>query len=528
MRISNLMVVIAALAACNQNNQNNQATNEKSIVKETTQSEQSNTGEAVAEQPEEDGAGSLQFGTVELAVLPVSTSSSYLVANDERNAADGAGGLNLPDPSSASLQLSGSSQRTKPVPHPLNISSGTADELKLFIRKIALKPREGPAAVLFEDAAGAEVYIKESGEIDLSKLIAAAKQPETEVNQPSTPTGTQSGASLLADESSVAKAGAQAGSYTEVEVEYLLGAEVKGCVQADWTSSVDHANSGGVRKYCTRAGKSTFTPPPAGQARTLDDFRYIENGTEAQTEVSLVTFNLSKSRESSTVALATDSMVVRYKTIDPIVIKAGESSPLTLMIDLNRILKFYRAVNVENGVEKSPNPSMEKGIGPYFFTTVFEESTAVFVGKPGKIFGYELVAESCLVTNLSGTGSSATCAVNPFAVIGGWMTLIFDAEKRPLYGIVQPDDDNDLTVIKGTGRSFTHEDTGIPNFIRPMAEDASKLEIRYALHAENNRLKGFTEDFFGAQRGTSFDGITFEADHGDGDQGGPIHVMRKL
>jgi len=474
-----------------------------------------------------DGTGSLELGTVELAVLPVSTSTSYLTANDARNQAEGSGSLNLPDSTSASLQLDGGSARTKPVPHPKNISSGTADELKLYIKKISLKPRDGAPAVLFENASGAEVYIKESGEIDLSKLAesAASDAPQGPMTGSSE---SNAGANLSQSANSVAKSGAKVGSYNEVEVEYLLGAEVKGCVQADWTSSADHANSGGVRKYCTRAGKSTFTPPTSGSPRTLDDFRHIEGGTQAQTEVSLVMMNISKSRESSQTAKSTDTMTVRYKTIDPIVIKKGESSPVTLMIDMNRILKFYRAVDVEGGVEKSPNPSMEKGIGPYFFTTVFEESTAVFVGKPGKIFGYELVAESCLVSALTGTGSTASCTGSQFAVIGGWMTLVFDAERRPLYGIVQPDDDNDLTVIKGSSRPFTHPDTGIPHFIRPMDEDSSKLEIRYALDDENNRLKGFSEAFFGAARGDSFDGITFEADHVDGDQGGPIHVMRKL
>jgi hypothetical protein len=516
-------------------------------------------------------AGSLQLGSIELSVLPVNANAAFLTANNERNAEfASAGSLNLPSVGGALNLLDGATPRVVPTPNPYNISSGAPDELKIYITRISLKSKEGGAgSIVFDDPAGAEVYIKESGAVDISSLIASAKeQAASSEDSVSKKAGTDSdsqnssssgSASLRLDSDTkletVASIGVAPGEYEEVEVTYLTRGYVKGCVSAIWgrPSGLTDDDDGEI-KYCTRAGKDSFALDHGAAPFSLADFKYVANGTPEQTEVSLAKINLSKGREVGVVAQETDTIVTRYETISPIVVEADKSIPLTLMIDMNRILKFYRAGETENSIEKTPNPSYPKHGSPYFFTTVFEDSTAVFVGTPGKIMGFELIAEACLESGYNATNmtcvedngvvtenyctshngtwnaGTATCALpKDFAVVGAWLTLIFDPENRPLFGIVQPDDDNALTVTKGSSRGFK-DAAGLPNFIVPNSENASKLDIRYQMGEpdSDNRLMGFTEDFFTSVVGDEIPGISFKSGHNDGNQAGPIKLTRKL
>ena len=115
-----------------------------------------------------------------------------------------------------------------------------------------------------------------------------------------------------------------------------------------------------------------------------------------------------------------------------------------------------------------------------------------------------------------------------FEVVSGWMTLIFDPDNRPLYGIVQPDEDNALTVIKGNSWHIPRLN-GAPNFIRPNEDSPEDIEILYGLDEEDsNRLIGFKPEFFGAEIGERITDIFFNAGHVDGKQAGPVAVFRRL
>lgn len=115
---------------------------------------------------------------------------------------------------------------------------------------------------------------------------------------------------------------------------------------------------------------------------------------------------------------------------------------LTLLFDLNRLLRFYDGQNTTHDGGPFPTDPNDKA---YFFGHSFLGSfIAPFFGTPGSIEGYK----------------TAYSAANPstpgqYMLVNGWMTLVFDADGKFLSGMLMGDDDNAFTVAKGFVTSFT-------------------------------------------------------------------------
>lgn len=479
--------------------------------------------------------GSLSLGTLGVSVLPVSSSGAHLTAITERNEGMSTGSLQIETALRGTTASGLGLMTTAPTPNPFNISSAAPTEFKFYIKKISLRADEGAPVTLVESEEGIPVHITESGTVDLSALTSAFEETSKTMEAETTTTSNTSamrGARLAEDDTTTTSSDDSTdetadvlvtpGEYTSVEVTYAVGAYIRGCVTADWddgtASDVSLRPEAGEVTYCTVEGKDTFAIAADGPF-SASDFKFVGTGDP---EPELALFNLAKSHNDEADEVE-DSLLVTYTPIDPITITAGESTPLTLLIDLNRMLRFVRGAHGES----PPNPSMEDGA--YFFTTVFEDSTSVFVGSPGRILGFELITQACPESDLSGS----TCnSYGGFENIGGWMTLILDSSQRPLYGIVMPDNDNDLTVVKGTSRQFASETTGLPNFIVESESDATELDILYGLDEVEGRLVGFDPDFINTEVGGSVSGITFEFVHSsDGVEtpyAGPVWVTRRL
>lgn len=123
---------------------------------------------------------------------------------------------------------------------------------------------------------------------------------------------------------------------------------------------------------------------------------------------------------------------------------------ITLLVDLNRMLRF----SLSDGPAPPTTPPMEDNGKSFFFShSVFRDSIALFVGTPGTIEGYEYIYtaynEGVEIGSTTPTG------------IKGWMTLIFDPNGNLIRGNLVGDNDNDLTVAKGSIDTFETNETSI-------------------------------------------------------------------
>ncbi len=215
--------------------------------------------------------------------------------------------------------------------------------------------------------------------------------------------------------------------YTELRVTFAPKAKIKGCVSATFKNDPGNVANGsvGLQTYCTQTEKAStnesITPVHA-------DFK---NVTAQETELFL-----NKSWESRA-----SNMQLSFPIKDGLTITAGQKSNLTMVIDVNRMLRFYNMGRTDSG----PNPGFPT-TRAYFFTTVFEDSLFVFAGKAGSIRGYSWQTDTC-----TGSFSNAYNCASPSSV-DGWMTLILDSSGTPFVASAMPNDDNNLTTLKGGNR----------------------------------------------------------------------------
>ena len=300
-------------------------------------------------------------------------------------------------------------------------------------------------AVLFESEEGKPVKIA-NGAVDLSALASDAAN-------------------------GVAKFEIPEGEYDTLEILYRTKAEVKGCVkmlyecrrspgetpQCEDTLPEDNIPGnkdlvGPVKSkmltYCTQSAKSVFA----------DD---SQNSDFLNKEPELMDFALGIDDKGDW-KNPNHSFSASYRLPEALVIKADAEVPrLTLLVDMNRMLRFYNRGRVDSG----PNPAMSK-TRAYFFTSIFPDNSYAFIGVPGKIYGFEMQANACRESSndpaeqssLQGAYDPATGKCNDGSTPAGrvpfWMTIITAGNGAPLYAITSPDDDNDLTITKGNVSAF--------------------------------------------------------------------------
>lgn len=276
--------------------------------------------------------------------------------------------------------------------------------------------------------------------------------------QSPSPTGTE--LDLTSGNINLAAAGISAqsipaGNYHQLDITVARVGQFKGCLTGTFvtaysntgtmpSTSTDYANyagliftsesmAAGTYSFCTISSRSevsvyTYTSDTIGSNA---DF-------EAQITPQFVDVDLQGSNfDNKTPSQITTSTLSMSFPAD-FTVTAGTQTPttLTVAIDLNRMLRYFANTRTDFN---PPNPDMKAGTS-YFFTTVFQDSFMVFAGSPGSIEGYLMDAD---------TGSSG---VSPGGgnVVRAWMTLIKDNTGTPIAGIIMPDDDNILTIYKGS------------------------------------------------------------------------------
>jgi hypothetical protein len=132
----------------------------------------------------------------------------------------------------------------------------------------------------------------------------------------------------------------------------------------------------------------------------------------------------------------------------------GDSSmsQITILIDLNRLLRFYNGVSTTSG----PNPPDPADKAYFFGHSLLGTFIAPFFGAPGSIEGYKTVYSA----EHPGTNEG----------VYGWMTLVYGPSGDLMTGMLMGDDDNALTIAKGRVTSFAEAGGGLYNFTYDIAE----------------------------------------------------------
>ncbi|MCX6127240.1 MAG: hypothetical protein NTV34_21165, partial [Proteobacteria bacterium] len=316
---------------------------------------------------------------------------------------------------------------------------GTPEEMTLKVAKMTLTNSTTNASVpIFSDTAGKEISIKGS-RVDISNLftkISCVDKAGAAVNVPDGKTckcGTKSDGTLVdlqADGSCPQPASGdnpafgvmevnQDGTFDNLTVEFSSKGTAKGCVNAMFAA--------GAKTYCTKtdqgldASSSFQSSSFEAKTGTAQTVYWSKSGNKSET--------FTKSFPiGSTITIST----------------AAETPKLTLVLDRGRMLRFY----IGTGTNPGPDFPSSKA---YFFSTVFEDSSYVFVGQPGDVKGYRFAAYAKKSQALGTTVPPATSrpCTGECTYVNGWVTIILTPEGVPMVASLMPDDDNAFTILKG-------------------------------------------------------------------------------
>jgi len=147
--------------------------------------------------------------------------------------------------------------------------------------------------------------------------------------------------------------------------------------------------------------------------------------------------------EEMQISLSSSGTTFDVTTACNTVITATSTPSLTIVFDINRVLRFYSGKNTQ-GV----NPSDPANKAYFFAHSLLGTFVGAFFGVAGSIQGYR----------------TFFATTNATASISGWMTLIFDGSGKFLSGMLMPDDDNTLTISKGMITSYAVQGDGTATF----------------------------------------------------------------
>ncbi len=406
-----------------------------------------------------------------------------------------------------------------------SITSGAPDTLNFTIKKIALG-NDTTEISIFENAAGKALDITGS-RIDISDMFTQAdcldntgkaytlktgetcdcgfdtannpisKQSWTRTNKDGTKT-TVDGCPWEnpTPDSANRKRGAggkfatvvaQVGAFTKMTVTFGRKAKIKGCVTGNYSASTIT----GSHTYCTQAAKSMYQSSGGGTAADFEDKTAEE-----------MDFDLLQIGSSS--AGGSDDLAVDFPVKNSVTIAEGQETPLTLVIDTNRLLRFYNLGRTDQG----PNPGSPT-TKAYFFSSVFEKSVFAFAGQAGGIQGYQWIAHGCLNIETANIPTNYICTSTSGAdsgTVGGWLTIITDPDGVPMGTNFMPDDDNALVLLKGGNQGVTS--AGRMEFIEGSVTKISTgvYDLTFGLDVSSGTLKSLDTTM---TVGTSVDGVKF-------------------
>lgn len=362
-----------------------------------------------------------------------------------------------------------------------SITSGAPTTLTIYVTKMYLSGTSG-SKTIFYDADGKPIRIG-SKSVDISSLftnyacVDSSGIPVTTITE--CPCGLDSNKAAIAKSSDgscpdqgnggVATVTADEGTYSKLTVDFQVRAKVKGCVTGNFTTVGSSSTSTqGTRTYCTKTAYHTFQSTPG--AATAASFETTSANAEE------MDYQISKANELYTDTTKTFTMDFPIKDNVTIAKDAATTPTLTMMIDTNRMLRFYN-----QNVTQNPNPGMSSSRS-YFFSTVFEESAYVFVGTAGDIRGFQWWTDACASNTTGATCSGST------TVVAGWMTIIKDSSGKPLVVGAMPDDDNSLVVVKGSNKSSAGIDQAA------FTASGTNYDVKYTLSSDSGTIKAVNVD----------------------------------
>ncbi len=341
---------------------------------------------------------------------------------------------------------------------PESIASGAPESFEISVLSMDLTGKDSAGAPvntnIFKSDAGEPIKV-EGSNIDLSKLFTtyacykADGSPVTLAAGETCKCGVDPSGAVIAPQTDgtckLTNASGQlqeiteprgllqvaAATYTSLSVTFAPTAKIKGCVTGTFTTNDDTTANGsaGAHTYCTKTALAT-----TNESITPGASAFETSGAEV-TEIYL---NKSWNNRAGKISAS-------FPIKDGLKIAADSDKTLSLVIDVNRMLRFYNKGRPDSG----PNPGFPVNRA-YFFTTLFEESLFVFAGRPGSIRGYSYLTSTCMESAVT---ADYLCSSSTPKAVAGWVTLILDADGVPFAANAMPDDDNNLTTIKGGNRT---------------------------------------------------------------------------
>jgi len=208
------------------------------------------------------------------------------------------------------------------------------------------------------------------------------------------------------------------GTYNRLKLVFNSTARIKGALTGTFDTDPAPGSQAETLTLYTKKDYAYYHDPvtPTGGA---DDYSVFETAPAEEMDVSI-------GASKDTVLVQSDYEVE---------IVEGGNPTITILFDLNRMLRFYNGMNPDDPTDKA-----------YFFAhSVFSDSIGVFIGDAGRIEGYQAI-----YVNYDGFVGDGT-----EAGVEAWMTLVFDANDNFLSGHLIGDDDNALTVAKGQIGTYT-------------------------------------------------------------------------
>jgi hypothetical protein len=362
--------------------------------------------------------------------------------------------------------------------HPTSITSGPPEGFKLAITNIVLDNTEKDQEIvtLFENREGVVINI-EGSVVDLSSLIGEVE------NEPNA-----SGDEVIFNIPS--------GTYNRLSFNFMRKSEIKGCVRAIFAEDIsDVDDASGDHTYCTQTNYSTFSGNKGQNAdfenKASEWMDFDINGMNSFTTDTTETFGFSFPIENNLVVESTTDAI-----------------NMTLVIDMNRLLRFYNRGRSDTG----PNPGHPTDYS-YFFDTTFRDSIFGFAGEPGQIYGYYMSAYACW--NATTIPADHICQTNG-DWIDFWMTIITDVSGIPIVASFMPDDDN-MGIVKGTHRDVSGK------FIEDNGNGTMKIKFSLGEGGEG-AIMNFPKDLTSTPVGGSISGVHLE---GYQDSYGTISILRR-
>ena len=358
-----------------------------------------------------------------------------------------------------------------------SIVSGPPEQFTITLKTMSIDcyepsgdtcPENSPNVELLNSELGIPLNV-EKATVDLSQLLQAAATQYQE----------KSG---KADNSSIPTFAVSVGKYNRVKIQFLKKAKIKGCVSGtfrDYTARYFETSSAGDRysnsqTYCTKTAESIY----AYQAgASIYDRIIAVNGGNGE----LMDFSMDYPHKWYESGAPEDSETwdVEYSLPNPVEVKEGETSELSFLLDLNRLLRFESSAKTMD--EAFSTDGSTPTIPSYFFDSTFKSASFAFIGKPGRIYGYELQVWNCDTSSNNVADDCKNNSNNPsWKNLSVWLTIVTDAQGLPLLANFMPTDDNTLTVIKG--RSYGTLD----NWIR--VNDDGTANLSYFLDSADENV----------------------------------------